>query len=399
VSQPATSHPSEPANGGAVRVSTLELFFDLVFVFTLTRLTAVLADDLTLVGVLRVVLMVGLIMWMYGGYAWLTNAVSPDTRFRRTLVLIGMAGFLAISLAIPDAFGATGWLFGLGYFVVNAVHSGLFIVAGGPGAIVAMRRLAPMNLTSATLILIGGFLPLSARYALWALALAVMIASPYVNPINSFTISPPHFVERHGLLVIIALGESVVAIGVGASAAGIDPGLVVVAVLGLSLSYLMWWVYFGQGDDEVEQAFAAIPDARRGQVAIEAFGWAHFGLLLGIVAVAAGIKKAVSHPVGHLKPAEVLVLAGGVALYLLSDVAFRRILRLGPATYRTGGAAIVLGTIPLGLFIGGGAQLAALILVLMGMLAVEARRAVTHGGRGSKSGTDLQRLRQERGLS
>src|SRR5262245_49152225 len=211
------NQPSTQSGSGAVRVSTLELFFDLVFVFTLTRLTAVLADDLTVVGFARVVLMVGLVMWMYGGYAWLTNAVTPDTRFRRTLVLVGMAGFLGISLAIPDAFGHTGWLFGLGYFVVNAVHSGLFIVAGGPGAIRAMTRLAPLNLGSATLILVGGFLPLEARYALWTLALLLMLASPYLNPINSFTISPSHFVERHGLLVIIALGESVVAIGVGAA--------------------------------------------------------------------------------------------------------------------------------------------------------------------------------------
>jgi low temperature requirement protein LtrA len=372
-----TQSTTEPSgHRGAVRVSTLELFFDLVFVFTLTRLTAVLADDLTPVGVTRVLLLVSLIMWMYGGYAWLTNTVTPVTRFHRTLVLVGMAGFLGIALSIPDAFGSAGWLFGVGYFVVNAVHSGLFIVAGGPGAIGAMRRLAPFNLTSATLILVGGFLPLAGRYALWTLAFLVMVVSPYLNPINRFTLSPAHFVERHGLLIIIALGESVVAIGVGATGQVLDLGLVAVAVLGLSLSYLMWWVYFGGGEEEAEHAFTAVPDAARGRVAIHAFGWAHFGLLFGVVAVAAGIKKAVSHPVGHLKLSEALVLAGGLAVYLISDVAFRRFLRMGQVGYRAAAAVVVFATVPLGLTLGGGVQLAALIMVVLVMLAVEARRPV-----------------------
>jgi low temperature requirement protein LtrA len=376
-----TPHPSTEQR--APRVSTLELFFDLVFVFTLTRLTSVLADDLTVPGVLRVVLVVAIVMWMYGGYAWLTNTVTPDTRFRRTLVLVGMAGFLGIALAVPDAFGGTGWLFGIGYFVVNAVHSGLIIASGGPGSVRAMTRLAPFNLTSATLILIGGFLPIGWRYGLWVLAVVVVLASPYLSPINSFPIAPAHFVERHGLLIIIALGESVVAIGVGAADQVIDVRLVVVAVLGLSLSYLMWWVYFGVADprdssgdteDEVEQAFTAVEESRRGRVALEAFGWAHFGLLFGIVAVAAGIKKAVGHPFGHLSLGEALVLAWGLAVFLLSDVAFRQILRICRACYRAGAAAVAFATVPLGMAVGGGAQIAALIVVLMAMLALEVRR-------------------------
>jgi low temperature requirement protein LtrA len=151
----------------AVRVSTLELFFDLVFVFTLTQLTGLLADDLSGRGAIQIALMLGIIMWMYDGFAWLTNAVVPNNRLRRTLMLVGMGGFLAIALAIPDAFGDAGWVFGLGYFVVNAVHSGLFVIAGGPGAAQAMRRLAPLNLTSAALVLVGGFLPGNWRYAAW----------------------------------------------------------------------------------------------------------------------------------------------------------------------------------------------------------------------------------------
>lgn len=356
----------------AVRVSTLELFFDLVFVFTLTRLTAVLANDLTLLGLGRVMLMLGIILWMYGGYAWLTNAVAPNSRLRRTLVLVGMAGFLAISLAIPEAFGASGWLFGVGYFVVNLVHSGLFVIAGGPGAVRAMSRLAPLNLLSASLVLAGGITPGWWRYALWAAALLIMIASPYLNPIHEFSISPEHFVERHGLLIIIALGESIVAIGIGASGLAANLRLVLVAVLGLTISYLMWWVYFGEESDQAEHAFAAVEPSRRPRVAIEAYGWAHFALLFGIVVVAAGIKKAVSHAGEPLVPGEALALAGGLSIYLAADVAFRRILKVGRRRYRAIAAVLALATVPLGLVVAVG-QMGALIVLLMAMFYAESR--------------------------
>jgi low temperature requirement protein LtrA len=367
VTRPETE-PAEPA----VRVSTLELFFDLVFVFTITQLTAVLADDTTWVGLVRVVLMLGVVAWMYGGFAWLTNAVAPTSRFRRTLMLVGMGGFLSIALAMPDAFGATGWLFGIGYFVVNAVHSALFIVAGGPAAARAMARLAPPNLTSATLVLVGGFLPGGWRYGLWAAALLVMIVSPYLTGIGEFSISPGHFVERHGLLIIIALGESIIAIGVGAAGLVLDLRIVLIAVLGLTLAYLMWWVYFGGDQDEAEHALAAVDPGRRARVALAAFGWAHYFLLLGIVIVAAGIKKAVGHAFDHLTLAQALALAGGVAVYLLGDVAFRRVLAIGRLRFRAAGAVLALATVPVGLAYAG-AQLALLILLLVATLAVEDR--------------------------
>ena len=332
----------------AARVSTLELFFDLVFVFTITQLTLVLANTITVVVALRVMLMLAIILWMYGGYAWLTNAISPNTRFRRTFYLVGMGGFLAISLSIPDAFGRTGWLFGLGYFVVNGVHSGLMLAAGGSGARRTMSRLGVWNFAVATLVLVGGFLPLGGRYPLWLAGLVLLIISPYVNPIANFTISPSHFVERHGLLIIIALGESIVAIGAGVAGQEITLGLVVVAMLGLTVSYLMWWVYFAGDDTRAEHALEAIDPARRARAALEAYGWAHYVLLLGIVATAAGIKKAVSHPVGHLTWPQALVLGAGLALYLLGDVWFRRVLRIGRLRYRLVGAIAMLATVPVG---------------------------------------------------
>lgn len=372
--EPQTSEP-------AVRVSTLELFFDLVFVFTVTQLTKVLADRLTWTGIAQVVVMLCAIMWMYGGYAWLTNAIAPNNPVRRTLMLIGMGGFLAIALAIPDAFGAAGWAFGIGYFVVNAVHTGLFSVAGGAGVARAMKVIGPLNLLSATLILVGGFTPGTWRWALWVGAVLIQFAAPYLNPIGAFTISPSHFVERHGLVIIIALGESLVAIGVGAEGLELSPLILLVAVLGLSVSYLMWWLYFGGDDTLAERALTSIDPNRRALAAIHAWGWAHLGLLFGIVAVAAGIKKAVGHPGGHLELPQAAILAGGLAIYLLSDVAFRLILNIRPVRYRASAALVVVATIPLGV-IAGVVGLAAAVAVLAIMLYLEDRaRGLNWGDR------------------
>jgi low temperature requirement protein LtrA len=354
------------------RVTTLELFFDLVFVFTITQLTALIANEPTGRTLVQIVLMLTLILWMYGGFAWLTNAIAPNSRSRRTLMLFGMGGFLAIALAIPTAFGAAGWVFGLGYLLVIIVHTALFTMAGGAGVGRAMRTLGPLNLISASLVLVGGFTPGGWRYVLWGAAVLVEVASPYINPIGEFTISPAHFVERHGLVIIIALGESVVAIGAGAAGLPIDARLLVAAVLGLSLAYLMWWVYFSGDDTEAEHALTAIEPAKRGLAAIHAYGWAHLGLLFGIVLVAAGVKKTIAHSAGHLSMPQTLLLAGGVACYLGSDAVFRRVLHISVIRYRAGAAVVALATVPLGLWFGV-AQLAGLFLVIGGMLAIEAR--------------------------
>lgn len=359
----------------AVRVSTLELFFDLVFVFTVTQLTAVLADRLDVLGLARVALMLGVIFWMYGGYAWLTNAVAPTNSLRRGVLLVGMGGYLVIALAIPDAFGASGWLFGLAYFVVNAVHSGLFVMSGGPGAVRALvGGLAWLNLGSAGLVVAGGFAPGQWRYVLWAAAFALQIATPYLHPLGGFTISPAHFVERHGLVVIIALGESIIALGVGAAGVELDLGTIAVAVLGLTVAYLLWWAYFGSDDVRAEHALSAITDRhRRARVALRAFGYAHYPLLAGIVAFAAGVKKAIGHPFEALGSGAAVALGGGVALFLLGHAVFRRILRLPGVGYQVGAGMLAAVTIPVGL-VNAAAQLGALLVVLGASHAVERAR-------------------------
>lgn len=369
-----------PATESTARVSTIELFFDLVFVFTITQLTAVLAARTTWVATIQVALMLGVIWWMYGGYAWLTNAVAPVNTIRRGLLVAGMAGFLTMAIAIPNAFGGNGWAFGLGYFVVNLVHSGLFVLSGGRGAARALRVLGPVNLASATMVLIGGISPHTWRYALWAAALALQIATPYLSPIGGFTISATHFVERHGLVIIVAIGESVVAIGVGIGEVHLDIETIGVAVLGLILAYFLYWAYFGGDEERAEHAIDAIEDpAVRARTALRSYGYAHYPMLGGIVALAAGVKKATAHAFGHVSLAQALALGGGVALFLMGDLIFRRILRLGSPGYRLIALAGSLASIPLGLVLAAG-QLAVLVVVLAVPLSIEGYRLLKQPG-------------------
>ena len=368
--------------GQAERVSTLELFFDLVFVFTITQLTAVLSDDPTPRGLLRVVLMLGVILWMYSGYAWMTNAVATDRAARRLLLLAGMAGYLVLALAIPRAFSEGDVAFGVAYLVIVAIHTGLYSRTGEARTVRALLRLAPLNLASALLVLAAVIADGAAAYLLWAAAFALEWVTPMLTPIGGFRIAPAHFVERHGLVVIVALGESVVAIGIGAAHLPVDLALASVAVLGLLLAACLWWAYFGGDDRRAEQALAAVPDDRRGWVAVQAFGYCHLLMLLGIIALAAGLKDAIGHAFEPLDLAHALLLAGGVAAFLAGDILFRRTLRIGPARHRAAAAVLALATVPAGLAVSAVLQLTALGIVLAGSLAAESPVAWARGRRG-----------------
>ncbi len=357
------------------RVSTLELFFDLVFVFTVTQLTAVLAHDLSLEALGQVMVMLALIWWMYAGYAWLTNSISTRELRQRAILLGGMAGYFVLALAVPEAFHGSGLAFGVGYLIVVAVHSSLFIWTASAQSSRAFLGIAPYNLFNALLVVVGGALGGTAQAVLWTVAALLEWSTPWLGNRESqsaFQIAPAHFVERHGLVVIVAIGESVVAGGIGAAGLAVNAELVIAAVLGLLLSAGLWWAYFGADDDaQAEQALSAAPARRQPWIALEGFGIAHYGLLLGIVIVSVGIKKAIGHAYDPLTAAQALALGGGVALFLASDVWFRRILGLGRAAHRTIAALLALATIPLATEIAAVAQLAALVVILAVALAGE----------------------------
>ena len=248
---------STDGSPGPLRVSTLELFFDLVFAFTLTQLTAVLADGLNAVAVVQVLLVFGLLWWMYEGYAWLTNTRPPVHATERLLLLVGMAGFLVVGLAIPHGFGGDGVMLGLGYLLVVLVHA----VPVLPG----QRQHHPdraVQHRSALLITWRACAGGPARYPLWVAALVIQLGSPLiVHPRNLFELRPDHMAERHSALLIVALGESVAAIGIGAAVLGGTGGrLVLSAVLGLALAAALWWIIFGGGDEErTARALTAAP--------------------------------------------------------------------------------------------------------------------------------------------
>jgi low temperature requirement protein LtrA len=214
------------------RVSTLELFFDLVFVFTITQLTGVLDASPSLRGLLQVSLLLTVIWFMYGGYAWLTNAVAIDRLSRRLYLLAGMGSYLVLALAIPRAFSGTGAAFGLAYLAVVLVHATLFLQASEESGARGILRVGPVNVGTAVLVLLGGTIGGTAEYVLLATAGAIQWLAPLATARRGFSVGAAHFVERHGLVVLIAIGESVVAVGIGAEHLAIDLRLVVVAVPG-----------------------------------------------------------------------------------------------------------------------------------------------------------------------
>jgi low temperature requirement protein LtrA len=308
---------------------------------------------------------------MYGGYAWLTNAVPPDRASRRLLLLGAMASYLVLALSVPQAFSGAGLSFGIAYVLVVSVHIGLFSRSTSATVTQAIAGLAPYNGVSALMVLAGGIAGGTAQYVLWALAGIFEWITPRVNEPSGFEIGPAHFVERHGLVVIIAIGESVVAVGIGAAGLPINLDLVAVAVLGLTLTACLWWTYFGGDDERAERALSAAPPKRRAVMAVEAFGYGHLPILLGIIGIAATLKKAIGHASDQLAFEPALSLACGTALFLLGDVVMRHTLHIGQGRWRAITAAVVLVTIPLGTEVSAVAQLAAVVVLMLALFAWE----------------------------
>lgn len=374
----ATRSTTGTAREAELRVSPLELFFDLVFVFTVTQLTASLTHHLTAGGLLRVLVMLAVIWWMYDAFIWLTNAMPPSTHPRRGFLLTGMAGFLVISLAVPHAFDGSGAAFGWAYLLVIAVHTGMFAGAGvarGP-----VLRMGGLNLLNAALVVTGGYLHGSGQLALWTLSLGVQLANPYLVDLPQFHLQAAHFVERHGLVVIVAFGESVVALGVGtARHAELTAAPVTAALCALAVCVGLWWAYFGHDDDERStHHMAALDDEHRNRLAIRVHNLGHYVLLLGVILFAAGAEAAVAHPTGHITFPQAAALGAGPALFLAANVGIRRTFGLRPVLPRLVAAALVVATVPIGTGTAAIAQLGTIAAVLATVFGYEEWR-VTRG--------------------
>ncbi|MBL7553169.1 low temperature requirement protein A, partial [Frankia sp. AgB1.9] len=276
------------------RVSTIELFFDLVFVFTITQVTQVIVRSPDAGGVGRAAVELWIVFWMYAAFAWLTNTHDPDTPVRRAVVLLGMAAFFVVALAVPTALepgaAAGGTLtFGLAYLAVVLVHAAGFLLFRGRAAIRQAARFLPPNLVAAGLVLGSAALPSDARVWPWLAAGLVQGVSPFFIGLGAnFEINATHFGERHGLVILIVLGESLIGVALASESEPVAGHLVVGALVGLLVPTAMWWLYFGGDDDRAVDAMAAASPRQRPVWAITGYSFAHYVMIFGVLLFAAG---------------------------------------------------------------------------------------------------------------
>jgi low temperature requirement protein LtrA len=322
----AGSASSQQGNEDSIEsgATPLELFFDLVFVFAFTQVTGFLSDHLTWTGVLQGAALLAAMWWAWVCYSWLTNAVPAEEAISARLVILSaMAAMLIVSLAVPDAFGDSGVLFGIAYFVVRLLHVVLYALATGrtPETRRAVLRLAPGLLGGPALLIVAGFLDGLAQGVVWAVALAIDYGVALVRGVGGFHVQAGHFVERHGLIIIIALGESIVAIG--AAGLKLDTGIVLATFFAVMLSAALWWAYFDYVVLAAERRLVSAQGRERARLARDSYSYLHLTLVAGIIFVALGFKKTLAHVEDPLEMIPAVALCGGAALYLLGHNAFR----------------------------------------------------------------------------
>jgi low temperature requirement protein LtrA len=308
------------------RVTPLELFFDLVFVLAITQCTALMADEPTWEGVGKALLVLGVLWWSWVGYAWLTSVVDPEEGAVRIVMFVAMAALLVVALCVPEAFDDSGLLFACAYGVVRAAHIALFLLASrdAPEFRKAVTGLAVGTAVGVSLLIAASFADGALQGGLWALALLLDMGEPYLFGSEGWKLVPEHFVERHGLIVIIALGESIVAIGVGAEGLDVDAGVVAAAVLGIGAAAALWWLYFDIVALVAERRLSrATPGPEQNDIARDSYSYLHLPMVAGIVLLALGLKKTLEHVGDPLDTVPAVAMLGGTALYLLAHVAFR----------------------------------------------------------------------------
>jgi low temperature requirement protein LtrA len=383
---PASSEPGSPeprfhsprlsaARREGERVTSLELFFDLVFVLAITQCTALIAHHPSWSGLIQGMLVLGVLWWAWVGYAWLTSVIDPEEGAVRLVIFTAMAALLIASLCVPEAFGELALTFALAIGVFRVAHIALFMLASPDDD--ALRRsvlgLAASTAVAVLLLAAASLFDGLAQGALWALAILLDMGGPYVFGSEGWKLVPGHFAERHGLIVIIALGESIVAIGVGAAGA-LDFGIGAVAVLGVALAAALWWSYF----DVVALVSAKrLGEAESGRVqnelARDSYSYMHLALVAGIVLVAFGLKKTIGQTDEHLHAVEAFGLLGGVAVYLLGLVMFRWRHVHTLNRHRFGLAIVLLILVPVATSLPAWLTLLIAVVLVWAMIAFEQR--------------------------
>jgi low temperature requirement protein LtrA len=356
------------------RVTPLELFFDLVFVFAITQVTSLVSRDPTWQGLGKGVLVLALLWWAWAAYAWLTSTVNPDEGIVRLAMFGAMAAMLVASLSVPGAFGDDALVFAAAYTVVRIAHLGLYALAGrgDPELLYAVATIAPTSLASSALLFAAAALDGAAQAAVWTAAVAIDFGGGLVSRGRGWRLAAGHFAERHGLIVIIAIGESIVAVGVGAFSIG--PGVVLAAVLALVVAAALWWLYFDVVALVAERRLRDAVGAAQMRLARDSYSYLHFPMVAGIIFFALGVKKTLAHVGDPLDTVPAVALCGGVALYLLAHVAFR-LRNVGTLNrQRLVVAAVLVALIPAGTSLPALGTLALVAGIAAGLIAYEALR-------------------------
>ena len=358
------------------RVTPLELFFDLVFVFAITQVTGFLSAEPTWDGLGQGLLVLGAVWWAWAAFAWLTNTLDAEEGRVRLTMLAAMASMLLVALAVPQAFGDDALLFGVAYAIVRVLHITLYALGSRADRDVlrAVLRMTPTSLVGPAVIVVAAFTDGALQVALWLAALTLDYVGVVVGGGRGWRVSPHHFAERHGLIVIIALGETVVALGVGATAEAITAGVIAAAVLGIVVISALWWAYFDVVAIVAERKLAEAQGAARAVLARDSYSFLHLPMIAGIVLFALGLKKTLTGWDEPLKDVPALGLCGGIALYLLAHVAFRLRNVRTFNRHRAVAALVLLALVPVATEVDALVALTAVTAVCAGLIAYEAIR-------------------------
>ena len=326
--------------------SYLELFFDLVFVFAITQVTSLILEDTSAAGFARAALVLGLVWWAWSAYAWMTNAIDIENVVTRLIVLAAMAAAFFMALAVPDAYQDEGVWFAVAYFTVRILNTTLFSwgVRHDPGQLRATFRLAPWFLVAALVALVGGFAEGDNRAYFWIASLTIDVVGTLTVARANWRVSPSHFAERFALIVIIALGESIVAIGLATSDLERDLAFALSVVIAFAGVAALWWAYFDFTAIAAERALRLASPEARGALARDVFTFFHYPIVLGIIFYAVAAKKTLAHPNDPLSDAGRWALGLGIAVFLSGFVLarFRVIRRIAWERVIAGAAALTV---------------------------------------------------------
>ena len=357
-------------------ITPLELFFDLTFVFGMTQVTILLADDPTWGGVFRGMLVLAALWWAWSAYAWLTSATDVDEGGVRLVVLASMAGMFGVALAVPGAFGDDAVLFGVAYLLVRLLHLVLSatVIGGDPDRRGALLRFAPTAILGPSLLVLAGFLDGRARIAVWVIALVIDYFGPVVIGVGrGWQVAAEHFAERHGLIILIALGESIIAIGLGAGLE-LNTGVLVAAALGIVVVSALWWLYFDVAAIIARGRLVQARGVELHRLALHAYSYLHFPMVAGIVLFALGLKTTVDNVGEALGTVPAVGLCCGAAVYLLGHIAFLYRVTGYLFRRRTVAAVVLLALVPVAVSIPALAALALVSAVCSLVVAYEAIR-------------------------